>query len=58
MEDAKEAYVQMLRSYPDLTVSRLRQTMVFSPVFLDRMVGNLRKQGCRIDAGGGGDQPG
>jgi adenylate cyclase len=45
MEDAKEAYVQMLRSYPDLTVSRLRQAMVFSPAFLDRMVGNLRKLG-------------
>ena len=45
MEDAKEAYVQMLRSYPDLTVSRLRQAMVFSPAFLDRMVANLRKLG-------------
>jgi len=45
MEDAKEAYVQMLRSYPDLTASRLRQAMVFSPAFLDRMVGNLGKLG-------------
>ena len=35
----------MLRGYPALTVSRLRQAMVFSPAFLDRMVDNLRKLG-------------
>lgn len=45
MEEAKEAYVQMLRSYPELTVSRLRQAMVFSAASLDRMVDNLRKLG-------------
>jgi len=45
MEEAKEAYAQMLRSYPDLTVSRFRQAMVFSSAALDRMVDNLRKLG-------------
>jgi len=45
MEEAKEAYARMVRSYPDLTASRLRQAMVFSPAFLDRMVDNLRKLG-------------
>jgi len=45
MEEAKEAYAQMLRSYPDLTASRLRQAMVFSSAFLDRMVDNLRTLG-------------
>ncbi len=45
MEEAKESYAQVLRSYPDLTGSRLRQAMVFSPATLDRMVNNLRKLG-------------
>jgi adenylate cyclase len=45
MEEAKEAYSQMLRSYPDLTASRFRQAMVFLPATLDRMVDNLRKLG-------------
>jgi adenylate cyclase len=45
MEEAKESYAQVLRSYPDLTGSRLRQAMVFSATFLDRMVDNLRKLG-------------
>jgi len=45
MEEAKDAYAQMLRSYPDLTSVRLRQAMVFSTAFLDRMVGNLKKLG-------------
>jgi adenylate cyclase len=45
MAEAKQAYAQMLRSYPDLTASRLRQAMVFSAPFLDRMVDNLKKLG-------------
>jgi adenylate cyclase len=45
MEEAKQAYAQMLRSYPDLTASSLRQAMVFSATFLDRMVDNLKKLG-------------
>ncbi len=45
MEEAQEAYAQMLRSYPDLTSSMFRQAMVFSTAVLDRMVDNLRKLG-------------
>jgi adenylate cyclase len=45
MEEAKAAYAQMLLSYPDLTASKFRQAMVFSPAALDRMVNNLRKLG-------------
>jgi len=45
MEEAKQAYAQMLRTYPDLTASKFRQAMVFSPAVLDRMVDNLRKLG-------------
>lgn len=45
MEEAKAAYAQMLRSYPDLTASKFRQAMVFSPAALDRMIDNLRKLG-------------
>lgn len=45
MEEAKEAYALMMSSYPDMTVSRYRQAMVFSRTALDRMVENLRKLG-------------
>jgi adenylate cyclase len=45
MEEAKEAYAQMMHFYPDMTVARFRQAMVFSPAALDRMVDNLRKLG-------------
>jgi adenylate cyclase len=45
MEEAKEAYALMMSSYPDMTVSRYRQAMVFSATALDRMVENLRKLG-------------
>jgi adenylate cyclase len=45
MEEAKKAYAEMALSYPDLTASKLRQAMVFSTPFLDRMVGNLKKLG-------------
>lgn len=45
MDEAREAYAQMLRVYPDMTAARFRQAMVFSPEVLDRMVGNLKKLG-------------
>ncbi len=45
MNEAKQAFARMLESYPDLSGATLRQAMVFSPAFLDRMVGNLRKLG-------------
>ncbi|HVN01899.1 MAG TPA: TIR domain-containing protein [Caulobacteraceae bacterium] len=45
MDEAREAYAQMLRTYPDLTASKFRRAMVFQPASLDRMVDNLRKLG-------------
>ena len=45
VEDAKQAFAEMMRSYPDLTVSKFKQAMVFSPAVLNRMAENLRKRG-------------
>jgi adenylate cyclase len=45
MEEAKEAYAEMMRSYPGLTVSKYKEAMVFSAPTLERMVDNLRKLG-------------
>ena len=45
VEEAKQAFAEMMRSYPDLTVSKFKKAMVFSPVSLNRMAENLRKLG-------------
>src|SRR5450631_859821 len=45
VEEAKQAYAEMMRSYPDLTVSKFKQAMVFSPAVLNRMAESLRKLG-------------
>jgi adenylate cyclase len=45
VEEAKQAFADLMRSYPDLTVSKFKQAMVFSPAVLDRMAENLRKLG-------------
>jgi adenylate cyclase len=45
IEEAKQAFAEMLRSYPDLTVSKYKRAMVFSPAVLDLMGENLRKLG-------------
>ena len=45
VEEAKRAFAEMMRSYPDLTVSKFKQAMVFSAPALDRMAENLRKLG-------------
>jgi adenylate cyclase len=45
MEEARKAYAEMMRVYPDMTVARFKQAMVFSPASLERMVDNLRKLG-------------
>ncbi len=45
MDEAREAYAQMLRAYPDMTATKFRQAMVFSPQVLDRMVENLKTLG-------------
>jgi adenylate cyclase len=45
VDEAKQAFAEIMRFYPDLTISRIREAMVFSPPFLDRMAANLRKLG-------------
>jgi adenylate cyclase len=45
VEEAKQAFAEVMRSYPDLTVSKFKQAMVFSPAVLNRMAENLRKLG-------------
>lgn len=45
MEEAREAYAVLMRIYPDLTFSKIRQVMVFSDSMLDRMGANLAKLG-------------
>ena len=44
MAEAKEAFAEMTRNYPGLTVARFRQAMPSAPT-VDRMVENLRKLG-------------
>jgi adenylate cyclase len=45
LEEAREAFATMMQSYPDLTVSKFKQAMVFSPATLDIMAENLRRLG-------------
>ena len=45
IQEAKQALAEMMRYYPDLTVSKFKQAMVFSTVPLNRMAENLRKLG-------------
>ena len=45
MDEAKHAFAEMLRAYPDLTVAKFKQAMIFSSPVLERMVDNLRRLG-------------
>jgi adenylate cyclase len=45
VEEAKRAFAEMMCNYPDLTVAKFKQAMVFSSVPLNRMAENLRKLG-------------
>jgi adenylate cyclase len=45
VDEAKQAFAEVMRFYPDLTMSRIKEAMVFSPAVLDRMAANLRKLG-------------
>jgi adenylate cyclase len=45
IEEAKQALAEMMRYYPDLTVAKFKQAMVFSDVTIGRMADNLRKLG-------------
>ncbi len=45
VDEARQAFAELMRSYPDLTVTKFKQAMVFSSAVLDRMGENLRKLG-------------
>jgi adenylate cyclase len=45
IEEAKQALVEVSRNYPDLTISKVRQAMVFSDAALGRIAENLRRLG-------------
>jgi adenylate cyclase len=45
VEEAKQVFAELMRYYPDLTISKFKQAMVFSPAVLNRMGENLRKLG-------------
>jgi adenylate cyclase len=45
IEEAKQAFAEMMRHYPDLTVSKFKQAMVFSPAVLEVMGENLKRVG-------------
>jgi adenylate cyclase len=44
-EEAKQAFAEMMRHYPDLTVAKFKQAMVFSPATMDRMARHLQSLG-------------
>jgi adenylate cyclase len=44
-DEANQAFGELMFAYPDLTISKVKQAMVFSPAVLDRMATNLRKLG-------------
>jgi adenylate cyclase len=45
VDEAKVGYATLMQAYPDLTVRKFKQAMVFSPAVLDRMAVNLRRLG-------------
>jgi len=45
VEEAKQAFAKLMRCYPDLTIAKFKQAMVFSPTVLNRMSENLRELG-------------
>lgn len=38
-------YSRLMAAYPGLTVTKFRESMVFSPATLDRMSANMKKAG-------------
>jgi len=45
IDEAKAVFVELLRSYPDFTIAKFRQAMVFAHDAVDRMAENLRRIG-------------
>jgi adenylate cyclase len=44
-DEAKQAFAELMREYPDLTVTKFKQAMVFSKPTLERMAQHLRSLG-------------
>jgi len=44
-EEARQAFAEMMRHYPGLTVAKFEQAMVFSPATMERMARHLRSLG-------------
>jgi tetratricopeptide (TPR) repeat protein len=45
MDEAAAAFKDLMAAYPELTVTKLKKAMVFSPAMVDRMSANLMKVG-------------
>jgi len=45
VEEAKVAFAKVMELYPDLTIEKFRQAMVFSPKFMERVLKNMRTLG-------------
>jgi adenylate cyclase len=45
LEEAKEAFAEMMRHYPDLTATKFKQAMVFSAPSIERMARHLQNLG-------------
>lgn len=45
MDEAKVAYAILMEHFPDLTLGKIRDAMVFSPEFMDDMLDGLRQLG-------------
>ena len=45
VEEAKHAFAELMRNYPDLTVSKFKQAMVFSAPTMERMARHLQSLG-------------
>jgi adenylate cyclase len=45
MDEAAVEFKRLMAAYPDLTVTKYKKAMVFSPATLDRMGANLKKAG-------------
>lgn len=45
MDEAKAAYAKLMQHFPDLTLGKVRDAMVFSPEFMDDMLDGLKQLG-------------
>jgi adenylate cyclase len=45
VEEARQAFAEMMRHYPDLTVAKFKQAMVFSQITVGRMAQHLQSLG-------------